>query len=121
MNYGTSFIAIMPILIVLATGVVVLLADACIPFWRTHKQLSDEAALKYFLLGAFAAGFLLYGIALIYGGSAGAAVGGGGTTNLVVLADYLKSTGQPSGMLMTGIALVMVGLGFKAALIPFHM
>jgi NADH-quinone oxidoreductase subunit N len=88
-------------------------------FARTEER-SEEAALKYFLLGAFAAGFLLYGIALIYGGSAGADAGGGGTTNLVVLAGYLKG-GQPSGMLMTGVALLLVGLGFKAALVPFHM
>ncbi|HLJ55282.1 MAG TPA: NADH-quinone oxidoreductase subunit N [Chthonomonadaceae bacterium] len=97
-------------------------------FARTQER-SEEAALKYFLLGAFAAGFLLYGIALIYGGSAGAAsfahgatsgAGNGGSTNLTVLAAYLHIT-APSGMLMTGVALLLVGLGFKAALVPFHM
>ena len=75
-------------------------------FARTEER-SDEAALKYFLLGAFAAGFLLYGIALIYGGSAGAVAGNGGTTNLAVLAEFLKGS-QPSGMLMTGVALPRV-------------
>ena len=54
---------------------------------------SEEAALKYFLLGAFAAGFLLYGIALIYGGSAGAD-GNGGTTNLDC-ADRVSFSGLP--------------------------
>ena len=88
-------------------------------FARTEEK-SEEAALKYFLLGAFSAGFLLYGIALIYGGSAGAAVGGGGTTNLALLKIALASAG-PTPMLMTGIALLMVGLAFKAALVPFHM
>ena len=83
---------------------------------------SEEAALKYFLLGAFAAGFLLYGIALIYGGSAGA-VGNGGTTNLTVLTAYLSNLPNhaPSAMFMSGVALVLVGLAFKAALVPFHM
>ncbi len=88
-------------------------------FARTEER-SEEAALKYFLLGAFAAGFLLYGIALIYGGSA--IHGGAGTTNLDQLSDILRSRGYtPSIMLMTGIALLLVGLGFKAALVPFHM
>lgn len=86
-------------------------------FART-KERSEEAALKYFLLGAFAAGFLLYGIALIYGGSA--VVGSGGTTNLTDLASRLSGI-TPSIMLMAGVALVIVGLGFKAAVVPFHM
>src|SRR5581483_7228865 len=88
-------------------------------FARTEER-SEEAALKYFLLGAFAAGFLLYGIALIYGGSATAKLPG--TTNLGILGAQLKNSGTPpSAMLMTGVALLLVGLGFKAALIPFHM
>lgn len=87
-------------------------------FARTEAK-SEEAALKYFLLGAFAAGFLLYGIALIYGGSGTETTGG--TTNLVALAALLKSIGHPTVMLMTGVALLLVGLGFKAALVPFHM
>ncbi len=87
-------------------------------FART-QQRSEEAALKYFLLGAFAAGFLLYGIALIYGGSGSATAGG--TTNLTQLTDFLKTNNTPTVMMMTGIALLLVGLAFKAALVPFHM
>ncbi len=98
-------------------------------FART-EQRSEEAALKYFLLGAFAAGFLLYGIALIYGGSAGAVhttlASGvqvpGGTTDLNVLSTYLAAMhGVPTVMLMSGVAMLLVGLAFKAALVPFHM
>ncbi len=89
-------------------------------FART-EQRSEEAALKYFLLGAFAAGFLLYGIALVYGGSAGAMAGGGGTTNLIELERFLTGGRPPNVMLISGIALLLVGLGFKAALVPFHM
>ena len=110
-------------------------------FART-EQRSEEAALKYFLLGAFAAGFLLYGIALIYGGSAGAVVTtakiithhvgsadtsrivqiAGGTTDLKVLSSFLQNMhGVPTVMLMSGVALLLVGLAFKAALVPFHM
>ncbi len=75
---------------------------------------SEEAALKYFLLGAFASGFLLYGIALIYGAS--------GTTNLNELMPALFSPSPEKRLLLYGgLALVLVGLGFKAALVPFHM
>jgi NADH-quinone oxidoreductase subunit N len=94
-------------------------------FARTEAR-SEEAALKYFLLGAFAAGFLLYGIALIYGGSANSVPGQVGTTNLAALGHYLVGNGGPNDpgpslMLIAGIALLLVGLAFKAALIPFHM
>ena len=95
-------------------------------FARTEER-SEEAALKYFLLGAFAAGFLLYGIALIYGGSAGATAGGAngsiaaGTTNLTVLGAYLTTMNAAPVMLLMGIGLLLVGLAFKAGLIPFHM
>ena len=95
-------------------------------FARTEER-SEEAALKYFLLGAFAAGFLLYGIALIYGGSAGAVAGGSsgtvaaGTTNLTTLAVHLGAMTAPPVMLLIGIGLLMVGLAFKAGLVPFHM
>ena len=89
-------------------------------FARTEPR-SEEAALKYFLLGAFAAGFLLYGIALIYGGSAGNIAGQVGTTNLGALGHYLNGNPAPTLMLIAGIGLLLVGLAFKAALIPFHM
>jgi NADH-quinone oxidoreductase subunit N len=71
---------------------------------------SNEAALKYFLLGAFASGFLLYGIALVYGAT--------GSTRLDVLAVAVAK--GPSLMLLGGVALLLVGLGFKVALAPFH-
>lgn len=81
-------------------------------FARTWPQ-SNEAAVKYFLLGAFATGFLLYGIALVYAGT--------GTTVLSAL-PAIVANGDPSGhlLLFTGAALLLVGLGFKAALVPFH-
>ncbi len=73
---------------------------------------STEAALKYFLLGAFATGFLLYGIAFFYAGT--------GSTRLDVIAHVVARDGlQPFTAL--AIALVLVGLGFKVALIPFHV
>ncbi len=72
---------------------------------------STEAALKYFLLGAFASGFLLYGIAFFYGAT--------GTTRLDLIAQALAKNGL-SPMAMLGMALLLVGFGFKVAIVPFH-
>lgn len=71
-------------------------------------EFSQEAALKYFLMGALAAAILLYGIALVYGAT--------GTTNF----DALRQASQ-TPLFLVGIALVTVGLAFKAALVPFHV
>lgn len=75
---------------------------------------SAEAALKYFLLGAFSTGFLLYGIALVYGAT--------GATNLVTIGDDIHQYGLAATPLVTvGVALLVVGFGFKVAAVPFHM
>ncbi len=77
---------------------------------------SAEAALKYFLLGAFASGFFLYGIALIYAAT--------GTTNLdaITRGTLPMSTSLPfAPLLPLGMGLLLVGFGFKVALVPFHM
>jgi NADH-quinone oxidoreductase subunit N len=73
---------------------------------------SEEAALKYFLLGAFASAFLLYGIALVYGAT--------GTTGLAGLAA-LDGSAADNPLLLTGVAMITVGFGFKLALVPFQM
>lgn len=75
---------------------------------------SPEAALKYLLLGAFASAFLLFGIALAYGAA--------GTTNLPALLEKLAGHGLgASPMFLAGAGLLLVGLGFKVSLVPFHM
>ncbi len=74
---------------------------------------SEESALKYFLLGAFASGFVVYGIALAYGATA--------TTSLEGIVAVLKSGDFNSTMLTIGAALILVGLGFKVGAVPFHM
>jgi len=76
------------------------------------KADSEEAGLKYFLLGAFSSGFVLYGIALVYG-----ATGATSLTGIVAAA----SAGTSSLLLTIGAALILVGLGFKVAAVPFHM
>lgn len=75
---------------------------------------SAEAALKYFLLGAFATGFLLYGIALVYGST--------GSTNFTTISDNIvRYRLAHQSMLLVGIGLLLVGFGFKVAAVPFHM
>jgi NADH-quinone oxidoreductase subunit N len=80
-----------------------------------HRIQSQEAGLKYFLLGAFSSAVFLYGIALTYGAT--------GSTNLVTIHNALINTavGTDNGLLMAGFALLLVGLGFKVAAAPFHM
>jgi NADH-quinone oxidoreductase subunit N len=82
-------------------------------FARTDEK-SEEASLKYFLLGAFASAFLLYGIALVYGATQ--------STNLETISRALMNQGSAgsSTMMLVGVALLIVGLGFKAGVIPFH-
>lgn len=74
---------------------------------------SGEAALKYFLLGAFSSGFLLYGIALIFGSTA--------TTNLALITPMIRDGLTASPMFVIGAALLLVGLAFKTAAVPFHV
>jgi NADH-quinone oxidoreductase subunit N len=77
-----------------------------------RRATSNEAALKYFLLGAFATGFLLYGIALLYGAT--------GTTQIDRIVSGAGAHVQ-SPMFLIGLALLLVGLAFKVAAVPFHM
>jgi len=82
-------------------------------FFRTQPK-SNEASLKYFLLGAFSTGFLLYGIALIYGAT--------GTTNLKGIYEFVRNIHLLTDpLLLIGMGLLIVGFGFKVASVPFHM
>ena len=79
-----------------------------------RSRRSAEGALKYFLLGAFATGFLLYGIALVYGAT--------GSTNLTTIgANIVQYRLAHQSMLLIGVGMLMVGFGFKVAAVPFHM
>jgi|Deesub1362A_J573_1020465.scaffolds.fasta_scaffold00004_69 NADH-quinone oxidoreductase subunit N len=82
-------------------------------FIRYDKK-SNEAALKYFLLGAFASAMLLFGISLTYGLT--------GTTNIKAVADYIAKNGLSANpALMFSVILFTVAFGFKIAAAPFHM
>jgi len=77
------------------------------------KVESEEAGIKYFLLGAFSTGFIVYGTALVFGAT--------GSTNLVNIVGSASSANANLLLLAIGSALILVGLGFKVAVVPFHM
>jgi len=85
--------------------------------FRRPDLKSEESALKYFLLGAFSSGFLVFGIALIYGAT--------GTTSLpgvwAGVSAIVESGSHSAVLLLLGAALILVALGFKVAAVPFHM
>ena len=87
----------------------------CWPGLPARRLQSEESALKYFLLGAFASAFFLYGAALIYGATGPHRPGGhcGGRAD----GGQLRT----SALLLVGAALLLVGLGFKVSAVPFHM
>ena len=79
---------------------------------RKSDLRSNESAMKYFILGSFASGFLLYGMALVYGAT--------GTTNVTEIAAKIADPNFPALMLIGG-AMLIIGFGFKAAMVPFHV
>lgn len=82
-------------------------------FERSRLE-AQEASMKYFLLGAFASAFLLYGIAFVFGGT--------GTTSLIRLQTSASVSGLDDfRMIGLAVGFLAVGLGFKAAMVPFHM
>lgn len=83
---------------------------------RRRRLLSQEAAVKYFLLGAFASALFIFGVALVYGFA--------GTVRLLEIASAVQNGGLPvdgmTGLLVAGVLLVIVGLLFKVGAVPFH-
>ncbi len=78
-----------------------------------RRKESQEASIKYFVLGGMSSAFFLYGIALVYGST--------GSTNLVAITEFFANNVLlENGLLLAGLALLLVGLGFKVAAVPFH-
>src|SRR3989449_6913255 len=75
-------------------------------------RFANEAAIKYFLLGAFSSALLLYGLAWLYGVTK--------ATDFATIANVLAAQGIANGPTIVALALITVGLGFKAAIVPFH-
>ncbi len=91
---------------------------------RRRRLLSQEAAVKYFLLGAFASAFFLFGIALIYGfagGSAAAHRPDASAVQFSVINQAILDSGNDQLLLYAGLALLAIGLLFKVAAVPFHV
>jgi NADH-quinone oxidoreductase subunit N len=80
---------------------------------RRRRLLSQEAALKYFLLGAFASAFLLYGSAMLFGYA--------GSLNFAAINEAFTNRPGAEGLQIIGVGLISVGLLFKVAAVPFHM
>ena len=101
-------------LIVLFLGLEVLsIAAYVLAAMHLRRSASQEAGMKYFVLGAFSSAFLLYGIALVYGAV--------GSTKLTYIAQFLEGNSlEKDGLLLGGFALLLVGMFFKVAAVPFH-
>ncbi len=111
---GGIFMAKANDLIVVFLGLEILsIALYVLAGYHRRRSQSQEAAIKYFVLGSFSSAFFLYGIALTYGAT--------GSTNITEIARFLQSTTLTTGVLLGGVALILVGLGFKVAAAPFHM
>jgi NADH-quinone oxidoreductase subunit N len=111
---GAMTMAVANDLIVLFVGLEILsIALYVLAGFQRGRFTSREAAIKYFLLGSFSSALFLYGIALVYGAT--------GSTQLPQVATFLaQNVLSSSGVLLAGMALLLVGLGFKVAAVPFH-
>jgi NADH-quinone oxidoreductase subunit N len=110
---GAMIMAAANDLIVIFLGLEILsIALYVLAGYHRRRAESGEAAMKYFVLGAFSSAIFLYGIALAYGAT--------GSTRLDEIATFLSQTHLTNGVLLAGITLILVGLGFKVAAVPFH-
>ncbi|HYK89085.1 MAG TPA: NADH-quinone oxidoreductase subunit N [Acidobacteriota bacterium] len=110
---GMSLMAASGDLILTFIGIEILsIATYILAGFKRDDVRSNEASLKYFLLGSFATAFLLYGIALIYGST--------GTTNYLAIRQLASLQGSVQVTTLIGMGLLLVGFGFKVALVPFH-
>lgn len=102
-------------LIVLFIGLEILsIAVYILTAMHGRRLASQEAGLKYFVLGAFSSAVLLYGVALTYGAT--------GSTNLSSIQEFLSTTVlTDNGLLLVGLVLMLVGFGFKVGAVPFHL
>ena len=106
-------------LLVLFLGIEIMsLAVYVLAGYRRAQRRSQEAALKYFVYGAFASGFVIYGIALLYG-EVGMQLGRPSLDFIALKRAFHPGTVNPLGWI--GVSMVLAGLGFKIAAVPFHM
>jgi NADH-quinone oxidoreductase subunit N len=112
--FGMMFLASGTGLITIYIGLETMaLAGYLLVGFRVKEKRANEGAVKYFIMGALASGILLYGISLVYGAT--------GSINLYGIAAAATDGTGSSGFLGLGIVLMLVGIGFKVAAVPFHM
>ena len=100
-------------LVMLFIGIEILSISLYVLAGSSKKDMSSsEAAFKYFLMGAFASGFLLFGIALIYGVT--------GSFDLLKIQSQLNALPASNSMVVCGVLMILIGLGFKLGAAPFH-
>ena len=110
---GAMTMAMANDLIVLFLGLEILsIALYVMAGYHRRRTQSGEAAMKYFILGAFSSALFLYGVALTYGAT--------GSTHILEVRNYLVQTHEHNGLVLAGMGLLLVGLGFKVAAVPFH-
>ena len=80
--------------------------------WRKRDLKSNEAGLKYYLMGVFASAIMLYGMSLLYGGA--------GSTLLTDINNAVSVDGSPSAIVVMGVIFVIIGFAFKVSAFPFH-
>ena len=111
---GMSFVATAADLIVIFVGIEIAgIASYALTAFQKSTKRSTEAATKYFIIGGFSSAITLFGISMIYGA--------GGSTNLRTLGDNLVIGGWMDPIVILGIGMIIVGIGFKIAAVPFHM
>jgi NADH-quinone oxidoreductase subunit N len=112
---GAMLMAMANDLIIIFLGLEILsIALYVLTAFNYRRASSGEAALKYFILGGFSSAIFVYGIALTYGAT--------GSTNLTQISDFLsRNVVLSNGLLLAGLALLLVGFAFKVAAVPFHM
>jgi NADH-quinone oxidoreductase subunit N len=111
---GMSFVATAADLVVIFLGIEIAgIASYVLTGFQKSVKRSTEAATKYFIIGGFSSAISLFGIAVIYGA--------GGSTNLAVLGNTLVMGTGMDAIVLLGIGMIIVGLGFKIAAVPFHM
>src|SRR5207245_150240 len=113
MTGGCLLLVLAPLLVIYLGLELMSLCLYVMAGFKRYELRPLEAAAKYFILGSFSSGILLYGISLLFGRT--------GSTTLVGIREGIASLPAGDPILMLAMSLLVVGFGFKVAAVPFHM